>query len=355
MSRDPDIRILVVDDEPEACHLHRRILERAGYDCVEAGGAPEARRLLQEDDFALLVADVNMPGESGLDLARHVLAEHPATAAIMVTALDDTEVAQAALASGAYGYVIKPFTPNELIIAVANALRRRGLEIENEAHREMLRKLVRVRTAALARSADQLRLSREGTVRRFAEAVEYRNHEASAHTERMSRYAAVLAKSVGLDPESMRLASSMHDLGKVGLPDRILLKPGALTVDEHREMERHAEIGDMILGGSESGLLQLAATIALTHHEWFDGSGYPRGLSGDEIPIEGQIAAIADVFDALTSDRPYRAAVSVEEATEMMSRERGVHFNPDLLDIFFALIDEILVIRENCLGPAVGA
>jgi putative two-component system response regulator len=295
---------------------------------------------------------MNMPGESGLGLANHVLADHPTTAVVMVTGLDDSALAQQALDSGAYGYVIKPFTPNELVIAVANALRRRTLEIENKAHRETLQQLVRVRTDALERSADQLRLSREETVRRLAQAVEYRDHETGGHTDRMSRYATVLADHVGLDPESMRLASSMHDVGKVGLPDSILLKPGPLTDDERREMQRHPEIGFAILGGSGSGLLELAATIALTHHERYDGGGYPRGLSGDDIPIEGQITAIADVFDALTSDRPYRAAFSVEEATEMMTRERGVHFNPDLLDAFLARLDEVVAIRQAYLAPA---
>jgi putative two-component system response regulator len=273
----------------------------------------------------------------------------------MVTGLDDSALAQAALASGAYGYVIKPFTPNELIIAVANALRRRTLEIENRAHRETLEELVRVRTAALQSSAEQLRLSHEETVRRLAAAIEYRDYETGGHTDRMSRYACVLATHCGLDPELMRLASSMHDVGKVGLPDSILLKPGALTADERREMEGHTEMGYAILSGSGSGLLDLAATIALAHHERFDGSGYPRGLSGEGIPIEGQIAAIADVFDALTSDRPYRVAFSVQEATSRMRRGRGTHFNPALLDMFFAAIDEIVLIRDESLAYAVAA
>jgi putative two-component system response regulator len=296
-----------------------------------------------------------MPGESGLALAKHVLAEYPATAVIMVTGLDDPVLAETALAFGAYGYVIKPFTPNELVIAVVNALRRRGEEIENRAHREMLRRLVRVRTAALARSADELRHSHEGTVRRLAETIEHRDQDTGAHTDRVSRYASVLAAHVGLDPELIRLASAMHDLGKVGLPDRILLKRGALTDEERREMQGHTTIGHTILGGSNSGLLKVAARIALTHHERFDGSGYPQGLAGDEIPVEGRITAIADVFDALTSARPYRPAFSVEEATLMMRRERGRQFDPGLLDMFLTVIDEVLVVRAACLAPAPGA
>ena len=185
------------------------------------------------------------------------------------------------------------------------------------------------------------------TVCRLAQDFGCSSHESGGHADRMSRGAAVLAREVGLDPESMRLASSMHDVGKVGLPDGILRKPGALTVDERRQMEHHTEIGHMILGGSGDGELALAATIALTHHEWVGGGGYPRGLSGDEIPIEGQIAAIADVFDALTSDRPYRTALSIGDAMEIMHNERGVHFSPDLLETFLARIDEIVEIKES--------
>jgi PAS domain S-box-containing protein len=187
--------------------------------------------------------------------------------------------------------------------------------------------------------AKQLKLTREETVRRLSRAIEYRDQETGGHTDRMSRYAALLASRLGLDDESIRLASSMHDVGKVALSDSILLKPGKLTPAERQEMEGHAAIGREILAGSGSTLLELAATIAWTHHEKIDGTGYPRGLAGEEIPIEGQIAAIADVFDALTSDRPYRPAFSSDEAMQMMREERGTHFNPHLLDVFLDTIE----------------
>lgn len=332
-------RVLIVDDEPQAQHLLCRLLERAGYDCHAAGSASEARALFRERAYDLLLSDVNMPGESGLQLVKHVLGEYPDTAAVMVTGLDDPELAKVALEHGAYGYVFKPFTPNEMLISVANALRRRDLEIENRGHREALEGIVRARTAELERSAKELKLTREETVRRLSRAIEYRDKETGGHTDRMSRYAALLASRLGLDSESIRLASPMHDVGKVALSDSILLKPGPLTPAERQEMERHAEIGHEILAGSGSALLELAATIAWTHHEKFDGSGYPTGLSGEEIPIEGQVSAIADVFDALTSDRPYRPAFSIEEAIQMMREERGMHFNPHLLDVFIETID----------------
>ena len=181
-------------------------------------------------------------------------------------------MADRAIELGTYGYVIKPFTPNQVLIAARNALQRRKLELENRAHRETLEQIVRARTAALERSAKRLKLSREETVRRLSRAVEYRDEETGGHTERMSAYSALLAGKLGLDVESIRIASPMHDVGKVALPDHLLLRPGALTPEERAEMERHTWIGYQILAGSGSALLELGATIALTHHEKWDGT-----------------------------------------------------------------------------------
>ena len=338
--------ILVIDDDEQTRRLLGRILANDGYEWHGASGPAEARRMLGEERFSLLLVDMNMPGESGLELMSHALAEYPDTAAMMVTGVDDPKLARAALDLGAYGYIAKPFTQSQITIAVDNALRRRTLEIENRAHREALEQIVHLRTAALERSAKQLKLTREETVRRLSRAVEYRDEETGGHTERMSRYCALLAARAGLDAESIRTASPMHDVGKVAVPDHILLKPGRLTPDERREMERHASVGHEILAGSGSALLGLAATIALTHHEKYDGTGYPRGLAGTDIPLEGRVAAIADVFDALTSDRSYRAAFAPEKAVEMMSAERGRHFDPELFDLFIGSMDEVLAIRS---------
>ena len=178
-------------------------------------------------------------------------------------------------------------------------------------------------------------------MRRLSRAVEYRDEETGGHTERMSAYSAMLAGKLGVDVESIRIASPMHDVGKVALPDHILLRPGALTPDERREMERHTLIGYQILSGSGSALLELGATIALTHHEKWDGSGYPHQLVGNAIPLDGQVAAVADVFDALTSDRPYRQAFPIEQAVEILRGERGRHFDPRLVDLFIENVDEL--------------
>jgi cyclic di-GMP phosphodiesterase len=340
-------RVLLVDDDQQTLNVLGRILERAGHEWVAARQTSDARKRLAEGKFALVLTDVNMPGESGLKLIEHALAEYPDTAAIMVTDIDDPAFARAALELGTYGYIIKPFTPNEVTIAVDNALRRRQLEVENRAHREALEQVVRTRTVALERSAKQLKLTREEMVRRLSRAVEYRDEETGGHTERMSRYCGVLAQRAGLDAESIRISSPMHDVGKVAIPDHILLKSGRLEPAERREMERHTVIGHEILSGSGSALLELAATIAWTHHEKFDGSGYPRALSGSAIPLEGRVAAIADVFDALTSSRSYRPAFSLEQAVQMMREERGRHFDPGLLDLFLGGMDEIVEIRDR--------
>ena len=321
-------RILVVDDEEQIRTLLARILTAHGHDCASASGPAEARRLLSASSFALVLSDVNMPGESGLDFAQEVLADYPDTAVVMVTGADARHDAETALANGAYAYMLKPFKPNELAINVANALRRRTLEIENREHRSRLEQTVLERTAALRdtitqleSSESELRRLREETIRRLAWAAEFRSNETGQHILRVSLYCTLLSRLAGLDAEQtemIRIASPMHDVGKIGIPDRILLKPGALTPEERTVMEAHTEMGHRILAGSGVELLDLAAELALTHHERMDGQGYPRGLEGEEIPLQGRIAAIADVFDALTSDRVYRPAHRPDEARETM-------------------------------------
>ena len=297
-----------------------------------------------------------MPGESGLDFAQEVLADYPDTAVVMVTGADDRLHAETALANGAYGYMLKPFKPNELAINVANALRRRALEIENREHRNHLEQTVLERTVTLRDTITQLETSeselrrlREETIRRLAWAAEFRSNETGRHILRVSLYCTLLGRLAGLDSEqteAIRIASPMHDVGKIGIPDRILLKPGALTPEERTVMEAHTEMGHRILAGSGVDLLDLAAELALTHHERMDGEGYPRRLAGEEIPLEGRIAAIADVFDALTSDRVYRPAHRPDEARETMLAGRGTQFDAELLDLFFGAWDDVLAIRR---------
>lgn len=349
--------ILVVDDEEPIRRLLGYLLQSHGYTVALAADAREARHKLDERPYALMLCDVNMPGESGMDLVRNILSERPHTAAIMVTGLDSSVLANAALDMGAFGYIIKPFESNEVLIDVANALRRRRLEMENRFHRDNLEDIVRTRTMALQqalewleRSEKELRLSREETIQRLAIAAEFRDSSTAQHIHRMSHYCELLARKAGLSPERcdiIRTASPMHDIGKIGTPDHVLLKPGKFTQEEFNVIAQHAEIGYRILSGSDAELLNVAAVIAYTHHERFDGTGYPRGLKGEAIPIEGRIAAIADAFDALTTQRVYKPAFELSHAIELMLKHRAEHFDPDLLDVFIASQDDIACIHSQ--------
>lgn len=350
-------RVLIVDDEEQIRRLLVRLLERQGHWCAAAGSAEDAAAVLAKYEFDLVLCDVKMPGASGLELATGILERHPDTAVIMVTGVDDPVSAGIAIDAGAYGYVVKPFTHNEVLISVANALRRRRLEIENRVHREQLIETIRARTAELWNTVQRLenadtglRSAFEEMVRRLSLAAELRDEETARHIERMSRYSALLAERAGLDSErcdQILLTSRLHDVGKIGVPDRILRKKGKFTPEELETMRRHAEVGHELLAGTDAELLQLAGVIAWTHHERWDGSGYPRGLSGEAIPIEGRIAAVGDVFDALLSKRPYKPAMPIGQAVDVMREERGKTFDPELLDVFIGSLDKALVITET--------
>jgi putative two-component system response regulator len=348
--------ILVVDDEDQVLRSLTRLLSRQGYTCETASSAEQAREILKDRIFDLVLSDVNMPGESGLDLLEGIAETLPDIATVMVTAMDDRSLAERAIQMGAYGYVIKPFEANEILIAVSNALRRRSLEIDNRHHREKLEQMVGERTTDLWDAVRQLeqtellvRQSREETVHRLSMAAEFRDLETHHHVQRMSRYCELIARLLGKDSgycELIRIASAMHDVGKIGVPDAILLKPGPLTPDEIDKMKDHTLMGQRILDGSKSDMLQLATIISVTHHEWWDGTGYPHELAGEDIPLEGRIAAIADVFDAITSNRVYRRAFQLGQAVEIMQAERGTHFDPDLLDLFFGAMNEVVLIMR---------
>jgi putative two-component system response regulator len=346
-------RILVVDDDMAVRRALSSILSDAGYDVRDVGSARDARVALERDGIALLLSDVSMPGETGLDLIRFALCEYPETATLLISALEDPGIAQMAMDFGAYGYLTKPVCRSPVLIGVMNALRRRDMEVRERAVRENLERIVRVRTSALSRAlerlegaAEQSRVLQAQTIYRWAYAAEYRDPGIGGHLERMSRYCAVLGRAFRLHPDSLELASVLHDVGKLAVPDSILLKPGPLTPDERLVIETHADIGYGMLRGSGRSVLDLAALIAWTHHEKFDGSGYPRGLSGSNIPLEGRIAAVADVFDAMTSERVYRPAWSVDATIAWMKNERGKHFDPDVFDGFVASIEEILAIHS---------
>jgi cyclic di-GMP phosphodiesterase len=317
-----EVQVLVVEDDRSMRDVVSRMLERNGYGHVVAPDADAAReRITGNRSFDLALCDVRLPGESGLDLLPELVSED--RPALMMSGLDDLELARRSLELGAGGYLVKPFSEHDLVISVAGALAQHRRE---SLTRDELRA--------------ELRMSERDTLRRLWRAVEVRSEETSEHLHRMSVYCGQLAAELGFDRgacDLIRLASPVHDVGKIAIPDGILLKPGPLSEEEHQVMRRHTVIGHRILSGSQSELLQLAATIALTHHERVDGQGYPQGLCGDAIPLEGRIAAVADVFDALTSDRVYRPAMSVDETLRTMRAERGRQFDARVLDCLLDL------------------
>jgi putative two-component system response regulator len=348
-------QLLLVDDDDALRAWETRVMRGRGYSCDSAGDASEARVALGEDGYELVLLDVNMPGESGLQLLSHIRVCHPDTAVMMVTGEDSTELALTAIEHGAYGYLVKPVGAGELTINVVNALRRRHLEIE---HRRAITRMQHVAEDLegqleqalqdLHISEGQVTASRAETIFRLARLVEIRDADTGEHIHRMSEICAIIARRLGMssdEVETIRLASQLHDVGKVAIPDSILLKPGKLTQEEFEVVKGHAQAGHEMLSDSASELVQLGASIALTHHEHFDGAGYPHGLPGEQIPLEGRIAAIADVFDALTTDRVYRSAMPVASALEIMQSQRGKHFDPRLLDLFVTALPEVEEVR----------
>jgi putative two-component system response regulator len=361
-SESNNTHILVVDEEDGTRRNLVHLLERQGYKCGRAADSSEALARMQETDYAVVLTEMTMPGgETGLDLIMDLRRTHPDAATVMITAIDDPDLADSALEAGAYGYLLKPFEGNEVLINVANALRRRAHEIDNRAHQARLEQMVRDRTqelwnavAELELTEAKLRASEEEIIERLSIAAEFRGDETARHIQRMSRYCCHIAHTMALDTERcelIRIASQMHDIGKIGIQDSILLKPGALTTEERSIMERHCGMGHQILSGSHSELLNVAASIAHTHHERIDGSGYPRGLKATDIPLDGRIAAIADVFDALTSDRVYKKALPLTQAIEVMERGRAIHFDPELLDLFLGSMDTVIAIKSDLADP----
>ncbi len=338
-----EAHILVVDDEDSVRGLLALQLTTDGYVCSTAAGGEEALRLLETNEFDLVLSDINMPGMSGIELLSETTRLYPNTAVLMATAVDDRDTATHALELGAYGYLIKPFSMNDVLNNVANALERRRLTLLSQEYERDLEAEVQARTR-------QVREREEEVVFRLLSSMGFRDDETGAHARRIGLYAAMMAKELGWKEEEVdkiRLAAPMHDLGKIGIDDGILRKPGKLTAQEFEEMKKHTTIGAKILQGSEVPLIRLAEEIALSHHEKWDGSGYPHGLAGDDIPPSGRLVAVADVYDALVHNRVYKQAYSEDKALGIMEEGRGRHFCPEVLQVFLDLHPEMRRIRNE--------
>lgn len=353
--------ILVVDDDEPSRRMLAKILDRNGYRCITAANASEARERMREERFALVLTDVDITAASGLDLLMWLSSQHQDVATVLISASDDPKLASSAIELGTYGFVIKPFQPNEILINVASALKRRRVELENRMHRTRLEQMVKDRTqellgyiSRLERAERDMKTLQRDTIQRLSLAAEFRDDATPGHVERVSRYCALIGKRIGESSErceALATAGALHDVGKIGIPESILMKPGRLTDDEWEIMKLHCEIGYRLLSGTNSEVLNTAATLALTHHERVDGGGYPQGLKGEDIPIEGRIGAIADAFDAITTNRVYSRAVSTDSAIAMMRGGSSTHFDPVLLDAFLGDMTAVLGIKERFADP----
>lgn len=327
--RDSRPMILVVDDEPLNLQVLRQILQQ-DYQLIFARDGEKALALAQSERPQLILLDIMMPGLTGLETCQR-LKRNPDTQmipVIFVTALAEDANETEGFAVGCVDYITKPVSAPIV--------------------------LARVKSQLSLVSAETLRETRLQIIQRLGRAAEYKDNETGLHVIRMSHYAREIALAAGMgtdDAEEIFNAAPMHDVGKMGIPDAVLQKPGKLTPDEWEIMKTHAQIGAEIIGDDKSTLLQLASRIALHHHEKWDGTGYPHGLASDAIPLEARIVALADVFDALTSKRPYKEAWPIEDATNYILSEAGKQFDPELVAAFQAALPKIIAIREQLLDP----
>ena len=338
-------KILIVDDEPDIRDLLSRWLVAEGYDCITAPDGNFALKSLTEGGVQLVLTDIMMPGMSGVDLLTVTKTLFQDVAVVMVTAVDDKDTGEMALDLGAFGYITKPFDRNNILITVKNALERRRLNVLSREYQETLEKEVLKRTT-------EVREREEEIIFRLLSATGHRHTETGSHVRRIGSYASVIARALGWslkESADIRLAAPMHDVGKIGIPDAILLKPGPLTPDEFEVVKGHTLIGAQILNRSAVPLLRMASEIALSHHERYAGGGYPRGLVGDAIPESARIVSVVDVYDALVHDRVYRSAFSEKEAVSMMivTQEKGQYFDTRVFNCFLDLLPQMRHIREE--------
>jgi putative two-component system response regulator len=359
-------KVMIVDDEPTNIKVVQRLLQLDGFSrFVTTTEAASALALLHEEQPDVVLLDLMMPRVSGLEILTQVRTDEGLcmTPVIILTAATDRETKLRALEAGATDFLGKPVDPSELMPRVRNILAVKTYQNRLQTSSRDLAEAVRVRTA-------QLEASRQDAIHCLARAAEFRDDDTGCHVLRVGKYARLLGEAVGMshkECQTLEQAAQLHDVGKIGIPDDVLLKPAKLTEEElvvmrkhcafgkhilrranneeEKVLQQHAELGARILGVGTAPVLELATRIALTHHEWWDGTGYPLKLKGEEIPLEGRITAVADVFDALSSKRCYKDSFPLDKCFSTMKEERGTHFEPRLLDLFLDRRSEIIQIQ----------
>ena len=348
--------VLVIDDERSVREVLAEGLAGFGYETYMAGSAAQAFEIVQQKQIDVILSDIEMPGESGMQLLDRIKQLNEDLDVIMVTGVVDAETAIKSIRQGASDYVTKPFNLDEVQIVVERTLEKRRLIIDNRAYQGHLKDLVGQRTRQVIEKSRQverlyqdLEESYESTLQALVTALDFRDNETQGHSFRVVEYASKVAEAIGVgEPELtwIRRGAILHDVGKIGVPDAILRKPGKLDADEWIEMRKHPEMGYRML--KHIKFLKPALDIVLCHQERFDGSGYPRGLEGEGIPLGARIFAVVDTFDAMTSDRPYRAALTIEVAREEINRFSGAQFDPHVAEAFLAIdADKWQQIREK--------
>ncbi len=346
-------KILIVDDEEAIREVVATLLEAQGYRCVVVGNGKLAIEHLQGNSHDLILSDMVMPEMDGLKLLEWVRARDHDVPLIIVTAMHDLSTALEAIRRGAYDYILKPFEKDQLFLSVRRALQHRRLVVENRNYQRNLEHLVEERTAQLTGALTQLEKSYDYTLEALGSALDLKDAETEGHCQRVTAFTISIAQAMNVDPAMLpRIARAafLHDIGKMAIPDRILRKPGPLTEHEREIMRKHCEIGHAML--TRIPFLRDAAEIVLAHQEFYDGTGYPRGLKGEQIPIGARIFAVADALDAMISDRPYRRALPLEHAFKEIKRCSGTQFDPQVVDVFLSLPEKLWnELRENVTAP----
>ena len=338
-----DDRILVVDDETVVRDTVCSILSQSGYECLPVNSARDALSFLRSNNnISIVLSDLIMEGMDGLTLLTRMKQEHPEIPVVMVTAVHDISVALAAIRNGAYDYLLKPFEREQLLAMVGRALETRRLRLENVAYQTKLESLVAARTDMLRKTLSDLERSYDITLEALGDALDLKDAETEGHSKRVTAFTIAIARAMKLPQEKVRVIARgafLHDIGKMAIPDSILRKPGRLTPEEQAIMREHAHLGYQVL--RRIPFLHDAADIVYSHQERYDGTGYPRGLRGDQIPLGARIFAVADTFDAMTSDRPYRAAQSIATGRREIERQSGKQFDPEIVKEFLDIPERI--------------